>query len=217
MGLVAGCSAVADGTRAVLPAAGPARQVAPDPLSATRPLTPQPSPPAPTDVAHLSIPSIGVRDLEVVAYTGFPDDLPGTLIEDRGLAASPRGPGGGVGPGQVGNLVVTGHRTSAGGPLRRLPAVRAGAHVLVTWRGWVYDYVVTGTMWVSFRSSASRALQTAAVPGQPGEPATGAMITLSTCATPEDHARDDWWTDAQGNPEHRIDKVGVLVGARQIW
>jgi sortase A len=40
------------------------------------------------------------------------------------------------------------------------------------------------------------------------------MVTLSTCATPEDHADGNYWTDALGNPEHRIDKVGVLVAVR---
>ena len=40
------------------------------------------------------------------------------------------------------------------------------------------------------------------------------MITLSTCATPEDHARGNYWSDEFGNPEHRIDKIGVLVERR---
>jgi sortase A len=42
------------------------------------------------------------------------------------------------------------------------------------------------------------------------------MITLSTCATPEDHAEGNYWHDALGNPEHRIDKVGVLTGTRPV-
>jgi sortase A len=167
-------------------------------------------------LSWVSIPSIGVRDLRVVAYVGRPDDLPGTQIEDRGLAASPRGSRGGVGPGVVGNFIVTGHRTAAGAPLRRLPELRVGAHVLVRSGSSVFDYVVTGTLSVSFRSAASMALQSAAVPGRPGRTATQAMITLSTCATPEDHAHGDWWRDALGNPEHRIDKVGVLVDVRPV-
>ena len=164
----------------------------------------------------LTIPSIGVHDLRVVAYVGSPDDAPGTVIEDRGVAASPRGSRGGGAPGVVGNFVVTGHRTAAGAPLGRLPELQVGAHVLVRSGSSVYDYVVTGTMSVSFRSRASMALQTAAVPGHPGQLATRPMITLSTCATPEDHAAGDWWRDALGNPEHRIDKVGVLVDVRPV-
>ena len=164
--------------------------------------------------ALLSIPSIGVRGLAVVSYVGHADDLRGTRIADGGLAASPRGPLGGVAPGDVGNLIITGHRTSAGGPFRRLPSVRVGAHILVSSGGRVFDYLVMETMVISFRSSASLALQSASVPGHPGRRATRAMVTLSTCATPEDHARRDYWTDALGNPEHRIDKVGMLVAIR---
>jgi len=163
----------------------------------------------------LDIPSIGVHALRVVPYAGHADDVPGTRIEDRGSAASPRGRRGGVAPGSVGNLLITAHRTSAGGPLSRLPSLRSGAHVLVSSGGRVYDYVVTRTMTISFRSKESLARQSAAVPGRPGLPATRPMITLSTCATQEDHARGNYWADALGNPEHRIDKVGVLVGIRR--
>jgi sortase A len=162
----------------------------------------------------VSIPSIGVQGLRVVPYTGKADDLPGTRIQDRGLAATPRGPEGGVGPGQVGNFIVTAHRTSAGGPFRRLPSVRNGEHILITSGGKVYDYAVTGTMTISFRSASSLARQSAPVPGHPGRKATRPMITLSTCATPEDRAQGNYWTDALGNPEHRIDKVGALVAVR---
>jgi len=49
------------------------------------------------------------------------------------------------------------------------------------------------------------------VPGRPGVAPTRAMITLSTCAAPEDHAAGNWWAEEFGNPEHRIDKIGVLV------
>jgi len=164
--------------------------------------------------ASMSIPSIGVRTLPVVAYTGHADDLPGTHIQDRGLAASPRGRRGGVRPGQIGNLIITAHRTSAGGPFRRLPSLRHGAHILIASGGVTYDYIVTSTMTISFRSTRDIARQSAPVPGHPGRPATRAVITLSTCATPEDHARGNYWTDELGNPEHRIDKVGVLVEVR---
>jgi sortase A len=162
----------------------------------------------------MAIPSIGVRRLSVIAYQGHADDHPGTRIQDRGEAASPRGTRGGVGPGQVGNYIVTAHRTSAGGPFRRLPSLRHGAHILVVSGGMTYDYVVTGAMAISFRSPRDLARQSAPVPGHPGQRPIRAMITLSTCATPEDHARGNYWADPLGNPEHRIDKVGVLVAVR---
>ncbi|MCX5588941.1 sortase [Streptomyces erythrochromogenes] len=163
-----------------------------------------------TRESTLSIPSAGISGLRVVPYEGTTDDAPGTRIQDRGHAASPYGKQGGVGPGQVGNFLVTAHRLSAGGPLRDLPAVDEGDTVTVTVGGVEYTYEITATRKTSFRSQRSLDEQRAAVPGSPGATPTQAMITISTCATPEDHAEGNFWSDAQGNPEHRIDKVGVL-------
>ena len=183
----------------------------PTPGSADPVVTPSPAEPK---RSWLSIPALGVRDVAVVRYEGRPDDAPGTRIQNGGPAASPRGEGGGVGPGEVGNYVVTGHRTSHRAPFRDLPALRDGEHVLVRSGDTVYDYVVTTTRRVSFRSERSRARQTAAVPGRPGAVPVEPVITLSTCATPEDHAAGNYWADRFGNPEHRIDKVGVLTDVR---
>ncbi|MFI2708289.1 hypothetical protein ACH5WX_12175, partial [Nocardioides sp. CER28] len=76
---------------------------------------------------------------------------------------------------------------------------------------WRYVYRVRTTRWVSFRSASSLRAQRAAVPGKPGAVPDRGYITISTCATPEDHAHGNYWTDRYGNPEHRIDKIGVLV------
>jgi sortase A len=180
--------------------------------------TPVPPPTRPTmsTAMTLGIPAIGVAGLRVVPYNGTADDRAGTVIQNRGVAASPRGPRGGVGPGQLGNFIITGHRTAHGRPFGRLPELRNGEHILITSGGFVYDYVVTGTMTISFRKPADLARQNAAVPGRPGESPTGAMITLSTCATPEDHAKGNYWADALGNPEHRINKIGVLTATRPV-
>jgi sortase A len=147
----------------------------------------------------------------VVRYWGSPDDAEGTRIQDLGPTASPSGPGGGAGPGQVGNFIVTGHRTSHTAPFRDLPALRTGARVVVRYEGTTLHYRVTATRWTSFRSQRSLAEQSAAVPGRPGDAPVRPMITLSTCATPEDRAAGNHWSDRFGNPEHRIDKIGVLV------
>lgn len=82
--------------------------------------------------------------------------------------------------------------------------------------GGIGNYQVTATRETSFRSASSLRAQRAAVPGRPGERATRPMITLSTCATPEDHAVGNYWSDRFGNPEHRIDKIGVLVRSRPL-
>ncbi|MEW1901474.1 MULTISPECIES: class E sortase [unclassified Streptomyces] len=185
-------------------------------VTATAPAAPSPSPvpEARPRRAELDIPSIGVTDLPVLPYEGTSDDRAGTRIQDRGVAASPHGDRGGVGPGDVGNYLVTAHRLSAGGPLRLLPEVEEGDTVVVTADDAVYEYRIVDTRSTSFRSAASLAEQRAPVPGEPDERPTRAMITLSTCATPEDDAAGNHWRDALGNPEHRIDKIGVLVATR---
>ncbi|MFI7356046.1 class E sortase [Streptomyces avidinii] len=197
-------------------AAGPSAPASAAASTPARAVTPAaaPTPAAATASAPvestLSIPSAGVSGLRVVPYEGTTDDVPGTRIQDLGVAASPYGKGGGVGPGQVGNFLVTAHRLSAGGPLGDLPSVKPGDTVLVTAGEVVYTYEITATRKTSFRSERSLSEQRAAVPGVPGAAPTQAMITLSTCATPEDHAEGNYWSDPQGNPEHRIDKIGVL-------
>ncbi len=163
--------------------------------------------------ATLTIPSIDVR-VVVVPYRGWTDDAPGTQIQNRGRAASPYGPRGGVGPGGVGNYQVTAHRTSSTRAFDLLPDVKRGERVLVDVGEVRYVYRVTRTRETSFRSPQSLREQRAPVPGQPGVAPTDAMITLSTCATPEDHAAGNYWSDEFDNPEHRIDKIGRLVAVR---
>ena len=173
---------------------------------------------APSDgrprVAALSIPAIGLRRLPVVPYRGWTDDTPGTAIQDTGRAASPYGPRGGTGPGGIGNYQVTAHRTSSTAAFAELPSLRVGDVAAVRAGGKTYVYRIVRTRQTSFRSPASLRAQRAAVPGRPGEAPVKAMITLSTCATPEDRAEGNHWYDEFGNPEHRIDKIGVLVAVR---
>jgi len=161
--------------------------------------------------ARLSIPALGLHDLLVVPYRGRTDDAPGTWIQDRGMGASPFGPRGGVGPGGVGNYQITGHRTSSTHPFSELPSLRVGARALVVAGGVRYVYEIRRTRETSFRSPRSLAEQRAAVPGRPGARPTRAFLTLSTCSTQEDHAAGNYWSDELHNPEHRIDKIGVLV------
>jgi sortase A len=209
LAVLLGCSAVAaTGLPNTARTAGPAGH------SAAASPSPKPTPPKvdrKTATAWLTIASIGVKDLRVVPYAGTTDDRPGTRIQDRGLAASPYGVHGGVGPGEIGNYLITGHRLSAGGPLREVPSMKTGDKVLVTTGGTTYTYTITETRKTDFRSARSLAEQRAAVPGFPGKTPTKAMITISTCATLEDNAAGNFWRDDLDNPQHRIDKVGVLT------
>lgn len=198
-----------------------ARATVPPASAESRPATTPATPPTPTDRptpeprrSYLSIPALDLHGIPVVRYRGTPDDGPGTRIQNGGPTASPRGPGGGVGPGVIGNFIVTGHRTSHTAPFRYLPDLRVGDRVRIRSGEVVHVYRITATRTTSFRSPQSLARQSAAVPGRPGVAPTRAMITLSTCATPEDHAAGNFWSDRFGNPEHRIDKIGVLIDTR---
>jgi sortase A len=115
----------------------------------------------------------------------------------------------------VGNYLVTGHRSSSTAPFRYLPSLRIGARIVVETTTHRLVYAVVRTQRTSFRSPASLRAQSAAVPGRPGREATRAMITLSTCATFEDHAAGNFWSDEFHNPEHRIEKIGVLRSMRR--
>ena len=161
--------------------------------------------------ARLTIPALGIERLRVRPYRGSPDDARGTRIQNGGIAASPYGPDGGTGVGGIGNYIITAHRTSSTRAFARLPRLANGAKVELVAGGRRYRYRIVDTRITSFRSKRSLARQSAAVPGKVGAKPTRAMITLSTCRTPEDHAEGNYWSDRFDNPEHRIDKIGVLV------
>jgi sortase A len=198
-------------TSAALP---PSAEPAPTPTPTPTPTrSPEPEPPEPRR-SFVTIPALGLRHFPVVRYRGSPDDARGTALQDAGEMASPRGPRGGTGPGEVGNFIVTGHRLTGTAPLRYSPSLRRGDRIRVRSGPTVYVYEVRRTRWTSFRQPTSLRAQRAAVPGVPGEAATRPMITLSTCATLEDHAAGNYWADQFDNPEHRIDKIGVLVATR---
>jgi sortase A len=192
------------------------RVSAPSPVASVAP----PPPPLATDGrprnATLTIPALGLRDFPVTAYRGTPDDAPGTAIQDDGALAAPYGSGGLVGPGGIGNHLITGHRSSSTAPFAQLPSLRHGARVVLTTRTHRLVYEVVRDQRTSFRSRASLRAQSAAVPGRPGVEPTRAMLTLSTCATAEDHAAGNYWADEFHNPEHRLEKIAVLrsVSAR---
>ena len=197
------------------PSSTPSSSAASPTTTPTATPTATPTGPRPSDgrplQARLTIPRIGLRNLPVVPYRGFTDDAPGTRIQDGGVAASPFGPRGGVGPGGIGNYQITAHRLSSTQAFLELPRLRNGDRVHVATAEARYTYRVVRTRETSFRSPASLRAQRAPVPGRPGMKPTRAMITLSTCRTPEDRAEGNYWSDEFGNPEHRIDKIGVLV------
>ncbi|MCU0300054.1 MAG: class E sortase [Candidatus Nanopelagicales bacterium] len=238
--VLAGCGAMPEPGRAAAQAAEPkAASAAPRPMPVPSPAragtdaSPAPSPTTPARPARspealplasdgrprparLTIPALDLVDLRVRPHEGTPDDAQGTRIQDAGSLASPFGTGGLVGPGGIGNHLITGHRMSSTKPFADLPRLRKGARVHVETKDHRYTYRIVETRITSFRSPRSLREQSAAVPGRPNARPERAMITLSTCRTPEDHAEGNFWSDEFGNPEHRIDKVGVLVAVTPV-
>ena len=154
---------------------------------------------------------MGLHDLAVVPYPGRTDDAAGTRIQDGGVAASPYGPQGGVGPGGVGNYQITAHRTSSTEAFRMLPSLRVGQRWILGWRCPLHlrdpphprDVVPVASI---ARRTAGRGA---------GASGGGADAERSSPSPPARRWRTtpqgNYWSDKFKNPEHRIDKIGVLV------
>jgi len=108
----------------------------PPPLQITRPVDPPPDPNGAeplTEVGSISIPKIG---------------LDSAMFEGIRLTTLNHGPGhwpGSAAPGQVGNVVVAGHRTSHGAQFRHLDQLVPGDVVTFTTPDGVFDYTVVET------------------------------------------------------------------------
>ena len=110
------------------------------PRQLTQPIAPPTDQRGPEDNAALgriSIPKIG---------------LDAELNEGIRLTTLNRGPGhwpGSAMPGEIGNVVVAGHRTSHGGEFRHLDALQPGDTVVFDTLAGSFTYVVTGTQIVT--------------------------------------------------------------------
>lgn len=103
-------------------------------VTAQRPVLPGVSAPAPPKrVGTLTIPKLHVTQ---PIYSGVTSS-----IFDRGVGQVP----GSALPGQLGNMVIGGHRTSGMRPFYDIQKLRKGDRILVTRGGTVYTYVVNGT------------------------------------------------------------------------
>lgn len=128
---------------------------------------PASKPPPNGAVAILRIPRLGAGWEQVV-------------VEGTSPAALRQGPGHLIGsalPGQVGNFVVSGHRTTYGAPFGNLDRLRPGDAIEVEIAAGSYRYTVTGSRVVSPQDLAV----TWPVPGVPGGRPTRAVLTFTTC------------------------------------
>ncbi|GAB1819694.1 class E sortase [Herbidospora sp. RD11066] len=105
-------------------------------------------------------------------------------VEDEHLRQGPGHYPGSAQPGEVGNFVVSGHRTTYSAPFNRIDELRKGDDIVIDSREARYTYKVTGSKIVE----PTEVDMIEPVPGHPGRKAEKAVITLSTCH-PEYSAR----------------------------
>ncbi len=116
----------------------------------------------------------------VLRIPRFGDGYAPVVVEGVSDGALRRGPGhypGTAWPGEVGNFVVSGHRTTYGHPFSRLDELRAGDPVVVEVRDRYFVYRVTGSEVVD----PARTDVILPVPGQPGARPAKSLLTFTTC------------------------------------
>jgi len=139
----------------------------PAPVPSTPAAPAEPAPDIGAGVAVLRFPTLGDDDGTVV-------------VEGVTVAALRRGPGhypGTAQPGEVGNVVVSGHRTTYGAPFADVGELVEGDAVVLETATAVHTYRVT-----TLRIVAPTAIEvTYPVPGEPGVAPTRSLLTLTTC------------------------------------
>ncbi len=106
----------------------------------------------------------------------------GALVVLEGVSRADlmRGPGhypGTALPGEVGNVVISGHRTTYGAPFNRLDELAVGDPVVIETRTTWFTYRVTGSQVVSPHAVEV----TYPTPGRRGVAPTERLLTLTTC------------------------------------
>lgn len=118
-------------------------------------------------IARIYLPSLGKDEVRVVVEGVTPEILK-------------KGPGhypGTDGPGEIGNMVISGHRTTYGAPFNRLDELPVGAPIVLETQASFFTYRVVGTTIV--KPSAIGEIEP--VPNQPNAKPTQRLLTLTTC------------------------------------
>jgi sortase A len=116
----------------------------------------------------------------VIRIPRFGRDWAKVVVEGVSLGDLRRGPGHYPGtqlPGQVGNFVVSGHRTTHGAPFNRVDELKPGDPIVIETKDTWYTYRVTGTEIVK----PTAVEVTYPVPHDGTAKATVATITLTSC------------------------------------
>ncbi len=108
------------------------------------------------------------------------NDEPPVVVEGVGVEDLKKGPGhipGTALPGEIGNVVLSGHRTTYGAPFNRFDELQPGDAVVLETRDMWFTYEVTGSAIV-----APTAVEvTLPVPGNPTATPTKRLLTMTTC------------------------------------
>lgn len=121
----------------------------------------------------------GFAVLRIPRLGGWNDEPP-VVVEGVGVEDLKKGPGhipGTALPGEIGNVVLSGHRTTYGAPFNRFDELQPGDAVVLETRDMWFTYEVTGSAIV-----APTAVEvTLPVPGNPTATPTKRLLTMTTC------------------------------------
>ncbi|WP_067914628.1 class E sortase [Actinomadura rubrobrunea] len=159
---------VCSGAAVVAPAASEAAAPAVTAASATRAVAPSRGAPRRASRTFLTIPRLHAR---LRVRRG---------VSQRVLAKGPGYFPGTARPGEIGNMVILGHRTTHSAPFRRLHRLRRGDRLIVSARARRYVYRVDGKRIISAR----RRSVLAPVPFRPHAEPHARRLTLITCHPP---------------------------------
>jgi sortase A len=141
------------------------------------------APPKPGSLLASAIPGKGIAIIRMprIGMTGKVGPHGArVVIEGVGHEDLKKGPGhypGTALPGAIGNMVISGHRTTYGAPFNRIDELRIGDAIVLETRDTWFTYRVTSEQVVSPRAVEV----TYAVPGKKDAVPTKPLLTLTTC------------------------------------
>ncbi len=118
--------------------------------------------------------------IAIIYIPALGKDYQKVVVEGVGVPDLKRGPGhypGTALPGEIGNVVISGHRTTYGAPFNRVDTLRVGDAIVLETRDAFFTYRVTGQQVVTPTSIEV----TYPVPGHKGATPTQRLLTLTTC------------------------------------
>ena len=158
----------------------PVAAPSPVPTPTGTPAVPAPPPSAAPPAAPAAVElGSGIAVLRIPRLGDW-NDRPPVVVEGVSTSDLKKGPGhipGTALPGEVGNVVLSGHRTTYGAPFERFDELQPGDAVVVETRDTWFTYTVVGTRIV--RPSAIEV--TYPVPGDRGATPTKRLLTMTTC------------------------------------